>query len=261
MGRLVRNAACALGIVLVIAGAAIVLGVVCLRSAAVNVSATPNGDTEAVKEARALEDPYGFEVVDWDAWADKCPDMIGWLQVKGTDISFPIMAADGDDPDFYLHHTSDGAWNFAGVPYLDAECGGSLDAGCAPIYGHHMNDDSMFSPLAKMADEKWAKRHREVLIQTRDWKRVYDVMFANVVNASVPSKRCAFDSQEDFAEWYAGERSTARAVLDDETIPANVVQLVTCSYSTFANERTVVTCAPRVSLPQEWEGYLTEGGE
>lgn len=261
MRRAARNIATGLGIALVITGAAIVLAVLGLKEAAVNVSATPDGETEAVAAARSLEDPYGFEVVDWDAWEEKCPDMVGWLQVKGTEISFPIMAADKGEPDFYLHHTSDGAWNFAGVPYMDAECEGNFDIGCAPIYGHHMNDDSMFSPLAKMTDAKWARTHREVLIQTRDWKRVYDVMYASVVNASVPSKRCTFNSTDDFVQWYRAERDKAAAVLDAETVPASTVQLVTCSYSTFANERTVVTCAPRVSLPQDWDGYEVDSCE
>ena len=45
------------------------------------------------------------------------------------------------------------------------------------------------------------------------------------------------------------ERARAAVVLDAETVPDRALQLVTCSYTTYANERTVVTCAPRLQLP------------
>ena len=170
------------------------------------------------------------------------PDVIAWVQVPGTDISLPVAAAESDDPDFYLHHDVYGDWNFAGVPYLDAECEGDFDCGVAVVYGHHLNNGTVFSVLAEYSDRAFAEEHPHILLQTRDWKRVYEVEYAEVVNASVPTKRCTFASTEDFREYLEAGRERADVVLKDAS-PARTcaLQLVTCSYSTYRNERTVVT--------------------
>lgn len=75
------------------------------------------------------------------------------------------------------------------------------------------------------------------------------MIFVSVVDAGRHLKRTAFANAADFAIWWGSEIEQAAAVLDSRTVPRRVIQLVTCSYSTYANERTVATCAQRLELP------------
>lgn len=239
-GHIGRKVATAASILLIAAGIALAGGVAWMNDRADNVPASPRG--VAADGAGGIECPWEFEEVDWEGWGAENPDVIGWVQMPGTDISLPVAAADAENPDFYLHHDVYGNWNFAGVPYLDAECEGDFDCGIAVIYGHHLNNGTVFSVLAEYSDQSFAEEHPHILLQTRDWKRVYEVEYAEVVNASVPTKRCTFASTGDFREYLEAGRGRADAVLKDAS-PARMcaLQLVTCSYSTYRNERTVVT--------------------
>lgn len=246
-----RGALRAAGCALLAAGLVLALAPAAMVKRAASAPARPGGAPAAERASGAPEaDPWGFEEVDWDAWADINPDIGAWLQVPGTSVSTPVAIASAEDPEFYLDHDAWGAWNFAGTPFLDADCAGDFDAGCAPILGHHITGGRMFAELASMADRDWAAGHSVVLLQTPEWRRVYRVAFAGVVDASEPSKRCRFSGPDDFASWWGAELAAADAVLCGPEPPVSAVQLVTCSYTTYANERTVATCALEAQLPR-----------
>ncbi|WP_217952070.1 class B sortase [Adlercreutzia caecimuris] len=197
----------------------------------------------------ASPEPWGFEEVDWEGWSKEAPALIAWVQLPEAGLSMPVMAPPADDGDYYLDHDAWGAWNPIGTPFLDADCQGDFDIGCAPILGHHLSDGRGFSVVAELSDPARARELSPVLLQTRAWRRVYDVLFVSVVDAGRHLKRTAFANAADFAIWWGSEIEQAAAVLDSRTVPRRVIQLVTCSYSTYANERTVATCAQRLELP------------
>lgn len=218
------------------------------------VAASPEG---GAAEPEGVTDPWGFEQVDWDWWEAENADMIGWLQVPGTDISQPVMAATEDAPTYYLNHGYDGERTYVGAPFLDATCEGDFDSGCAPIYGHHLTSGRMFSPLENMTDKDWAADHATVLLQTRDWKRVYSVSTARIVNAAKADVVCRYENKQQLASWLQDEAGRADVVLEEPACTP-VIQLVTCSYSTYRNERTVVTCQVAHEFPPDWQGYAED---
>ncbi len=89
------------------------------------------------------------------------PDCIGWVSVPGTGIDFPVM----QNGDFYLRHDFEGNYSDYGLPFLDERC--SLETSDQLIiYGHHMNDGSMFSALLNYADRDYCTAHPEILLET-----------------------------------------------------------------------------------------------
>lgn len=243
-----RRAALRMGAVsLLSAAVALAGGTWALMERAFTVPPSPGGRPAPAADGPA--DPWGFEEIDWAGWARESPDMAAWVQIPAAGLSLPVMAAPADDPGRYLDRDAWGGWNFAGTPFLDAECAGDFDAGCAPVLGHHLAGGRGFSVLAGMSEESRAAELSLVLLQTPQWRRVYDAMFVSVVDAARGGKRIGFADAADFAAWWEEERARAAVVLDAETVPDRALQLVTCSYTTYANERTVVTCAPRLQLP------------
>lgn len=192
----------------------------------------------------AEDAPDGFPAVDWGYWQSANPDVIGWLTIPGTTVSYPILQAPAEDPTFYLHHDAYRAWNYVGVPYLDAGCADGLLSGNAAVFAHHIKvGEPMFAPLASYADAAFAEAHPEVLIQTPAAKRRLTVMAAARIPGSSPTKRVSFEGPEDFRIWYA-ERLEEAAVVRDETVPARTTTLITCSYEIWPeDERTVVYAA------------------
>ena len=64
-------------------------------------------------------------------------DCIGYLEVPGTTISYPVMQT-RDNPDFYLNHDFNKNYSFYGTPYLSAYCDLKKSDNLI-IYGHNIN--------------------------------------------------------------------------------------------------------------------------
>ena len=77
-------------------------------------------------------------------------DCIGWLSIPGTQINYPVMHTP-EEPQKYLRRSFYGEYSQSGVPFLDWRC--SLDSDNLIIYGHNMNDGSMFADIAGYTQE------------------------------------------------------------------------------------------------------------
>ena len=93
--------------------------------------------------------------------------------MPGAGIDYPIVQAHEGDPDHYLRYDVYGGWNYHGVPYLHWKCAddGLLGAGNALVFGHHLNDGTMFSALACFSDAGYAEGHSPIILQTPRGRR------------------------------------------------------------------------------------------
>lgn len=87
---------------------------------------------------------YELLKIDFDRLQQAAPDVIGWIDVDGLNISYPIVQ--GSDNDFYIHHAPDKIESKCGSLFLDSSCTGLNDP-YSIIYGHNMKDGSMFARL------------------------------------------------------------------------------------------------------------------
>lgn len=190
--------------------------------------------------------PDGFPVVDWDYWAEVNPDIIGWVTIPGTAIDLPIAQGPPDDPDYYLSHDAYGGYNPYGCPYLDAECAEmGLMSKNSVIFAHHASDGGMFSEISSYADPSFASGHDRILLQTPEWRAMLTPRMVSVVDASKEPKQTSFADDAEYRAWWEEKRSAASADIDTAELPARAYSFVTCSYSTWRNERTIVYAARR----------------
>ena len=84
-------------------------------------------------------------------------DFVGWISLEGTSLDYPIMQTI-DAPEYYLRRDFNKNYSLAGTPFLDArsdmENGNSLI-----VYGHNMNDGSMFAVLQNYLKEGFLEQH------------------------------------------------------------------------------------------------------
>ena len=55
--------------------------------------------------AKLTDDGEQPPVVDWAALKEMNPDIVGWLQIPGTIVNYPVFKS--SDNDYYLHHAPD----------------------------------------------------------------------------------------------------------------------------------------------------------
>lgn len=230
------SALAVVGVAIAAGAAALLIAMSMMRGTAAEPEPAPGSPAGDESESRWPE-------VDWAYWQEANPDVVGWITIPGTGVSQPIVQAPADDPDFYLSHDACRNWNPWGAIYIDADCAGGLfGSPNAVVYGHHMDDGTMFAEVASYSDPSWAADHATVLVQTPEERRAYKVRYADVVdNRSLP-KRVEFLDKTDFDAWYAGGLASAASVVDAEEEPEQAISLVTCSYGRYSDERTVAVC-------------------
>ena len=109
-------------------------------------------------------------------------DFIGWIKIDGTNVNYPVMQTP-NKPDFYLKRSFDKTYSDYGVPYIDEACMTGISNNLV-IYGHHMNDGSMFADLCKYTDADFCKEHPTIAFDTLSSLGKYEVVAAFKFNTN-----------------------------------------------------------------------------
>ena len=162
-------------------------------------------------------------------------DLVGWISIPGTRIDYPVMQTK-DNPNFYLKHAFDKSYSSYGVPYMQENCDIGISDNLV-IYGHHMNNGSMFSNLCKYENEDFYREHKTIRFDTLDSFGEYEVVaaFKTVAYSEEGFKYYHFvraEQEEDFNEFIAKCKELA---LYDTGVTAEygdqLITLSTCEYS------------------------------
>jgi sortase B len=92
------------------------------------------------------------------------PDCIGWVQIEGTNINYPVMYHP-DSTDYYLHRDFYGNYSASGTPYVAEQCD-LLTSDNVTVYGHHMNSGSMFADLDRYKSQSYFEEHPVIRFDT-----------------------------------------------------------------------------------------------
>ena len=91
-------------------------------------------------------------------------DTIGWIQVMGTNINYPIVQTDNND--YYLTHSFKKKANLGGWIFLDYRNNIKELNKNNIIYGHGRLDTSMFGSLKNIFTNNWLKNTDNFIIKT-----------------------------------------------------------------------------------------------
>ena len=101
-------------------------------------------------------------------------DMVGWLQIEGTSIDYPVMQTPAD-PNYYLKHDFEKNFTDYGCPFMQADCDAQAPSDNLIIYGHNMKDGSMFADLAKYRSKDFWQAHKTVRFDTALGSCAYEI--------------------------------------------------------------------------------------
>ena len=153
----------------------------------------------------------GIPVVDFDALQEINPDIVGWIYVPGTNINYPV--AQGDDNTTYLNRLFDGTTNSSGSIFLDADATapGMVDQQ-TPVYGHHMNNQSMFYEIDDTVDQAAFDGIEAVYYITRDATyRCTPLMTCVIDETFLEARQATFTDAAAFTAYLEEMHGFARA--------------------------------------------------
>lgn len=90
------------------------------------------------------------------------PDVIGWINIKGTGIDYPILAGDSNEEYLFLNEKRE--YSSSGSIFIDSMNKRDFSDFNTIIYGHHMQYGSMFGDIDKFVDEKFFNKNQYGII-------------------------------------------------------------------------------------------------
>ena len=171
-------------------------------------------------------------------------DLAGWITIEDTNINYPVMYAPYEK-DYYLKKNFEKEYSSYGVPYIAEHCSPSEPSDNIIIYGHHMNDGSMFADLMKYESKKFYESHKSIRFDTITEQGEYEVIcaFKTTVYDDEGFKFYLFANAEDEKEFDAYVKKCKSLALYDTGVTVEygdeLITLSTCEYSE-KNGRMVV---------------------
>jgi len=171
-------------------------------------------------------------------------NVIGWINVDGTNIDYPVVQA--DDNEYYLNHNYKGERDSYGSIYMDFRNVSVERDDNIIIYGHKIRDGSMFSDLANYTNEGIYKEYFEnndtVTLDHNGERTTWEIYSAYVVNLDREDYYLftIFKDREKYKDFIedSKERSLVKKdieITEDDTI----ISLVTCNFW-YDNARVII---------------------
>lgn len=107
-----------------------------------------------------------FSNCDFSALRTINPEILGWIVIPGTNISYPICQH--SDNDYYLMHTYSMETNRIGAIFLDYRVSPDFSDYNTIIFGHRLRDQTMFSALKTYRDKSTWEKNPFIFICTPD---------------------------------------------------------------------------------------------
>lgn len=160
------------------------------------------------------------------------PDVVGWIYITATDISYPILQ--GEDNDTYLHSswTDKTKTLKAGSIFMDSSNSPDFSDFNTIIYGHRMQNETMFGKLKYFRTKDYWQTHPDVYIVTAEKILRYDIYATYEVSVQGKTYLIDFDGEESKCEYIDYTLGMAR--YDTGVVPTgndSILTLITCTAS------------------------------
>jgi len=185
-------------------------------------------DYEIISTTNPFFEKFREKLLSYKAQND---DIYGWIQVDGTDISYPIVK--GDNNSYYINHNASKEQNLNGAIFADYRLDDSyLKNQNMVLYGHNsLYRKQMFHQLIKFKDEDFFRENRYVTIYTFDGILKYEIFAFYDTQSTSNYTRFSFPDDESFVNWC--EEMSSKSWYDHDiggfTPSTRIITLSTCT--------------------------------
>lgn len=169
-------------------------------------------------------------VVDFAALEKINGDTAAWIKFDDPkEINYPVVHCMNNET--YLTKTFEENDNKLGTIFIDARNKEDLTDRNTIIYGHNMNNGSMFAKLLQYKEQAFWKVNKYFYIYTPDGaEHKYEIYAAGVIKEDAANYRLSFASDEEFTDYVtAVKESSAYDTGVEVPVGAKTVTLSTCT--------------------------------
>ena len=196
---------------------------------------TPDGIPDEGDEGQSEKHNYER---DYQSYASKNSDVVGWISVPNTMIEYPVVITDNND--YYLYHNYDKEESKSGAVFMDYRNADFENSRHVIIYGHNMRNGTMFHDLSSYKLKDFFDQNPVITLYYDGVKYEYEVFAAHVVLADINFIKTNFDSDQEFVDYFAELKSYSKFENDVQVGASDqVLTLSTCSYE-YDDSRFVV---------------------
>ena len=178
-----------------------------------------------------------FIDVDIKSLKKENPDTIGWIQVLGTDINYPIVQKNNND--YYLKHNYLKEYSTGGWIFLDYRNNINDLSQNNVIYGHRRQNKSMFGTLKNVLTDTWLNNENNYLIKIATEKQSYVFQIFSIY--TIPNETYYIQTSFNSADFQTFIKTiTNRSKYDFHTEVLDNDKLLTLSTCYSNNDRLVV---------------------
>lgn len=177
-----------------------------------------NEELSSIAEATTKAEKKVKNPIDFKSLQKKNDEIYAWIKVPDTKIDLPIVQSTVDDA-FYLNHGAlDKKWSVNGAIYTESLNSTTFEDRVTVLYGHNMNNKSMFAHLHNFEKKDFFDKHPYYYIYTPDSKLTYQVVSAfkyddrHILNCFDFQNKAVFES---FLQTIQNPESTSKNVRTD----------------------------------------------
>ena len=182
----------------------------------------------AVDESRLSPDVPQEEALGLEALREINGDVFGWLSIEGAEIDYPVLQ--GESNNEYLRSDIYHEYQQAGCIFADYRCD-VLRGKNLVIYGHNMDDGSMFGKLKRYLKQDFYDENPCFYLYTEEGTYCCQVFSVYQTTTEDFYAQMEFASDEEFQS-YLDKYKSQSAIKTSVTPKASdrVVTLSTCDY-------------------------------
>ena len=163
------------------------------------------------------------------------PDLVGWITVPGTRIDYPVVQRP-TQKDYYLYRNFQGEHSYWGCIYVRESCDVFEPSDNVVIYGHRMQDGSMFADLGLYERYSFWESHKTLQFDTLRGRHEYEIVCVIRISATTDNYPYhTFTNAKDELDFFSFWAQCQKQAIYDTGIEVHygdkLISLYTCEYS------------------------------
>ncbi len=176
------------------------------------------------------------------------PDFVGWFYIEGTTISYPVVFT--EEYNYYLRRNMDGETNLSGTLFFDERNDVNTLKGNCIIYGHAMQNGTMFGTLKNYGKKSYYDQHKMIYLYTPTEVIVYRIFSAYETTTRNDYIRTSFADEAEYFRFISKCKSDSAYDTGVKLSPeSDILTLSTCHYYNYDDGRFVVHAVKVGSSP------------
>ena len=164
-------------------------------------------------------------------------DIVGWLEIEGTSINYPLLQ--GNDDKYYMNHNYKKQKSKNGSIFLTSEYNWDIPSDNLLIFGHNLNNGTMFQELLKYSNEAFYKKHQTIRFTTMEDDAEYEIISVFKSRVYYKSEKNVFryyyfvnaNNEEEYNEFVKNAKKASLYNIDATAkYGEQLITLSTCSY-------------------------------